>query len=364
MANPKSFWQSLIDLISSFVRPARSAPLNGRTARLTVNNNDEPVWTLTPRVLVVVFDPVWDQSTGRRLLQAPETASWSRVDDLLAGYIADVDECSGGSVKYQVVERVTVDDFPIKADHFTYDATSYLQALHTGRYHSPDWMDYGPLLNQWRLLQRVEQGEFDEVWLFGAPHFGFWEAAMAGTGAFFCNGGPVPNSPCPRKFVIMGFSYERGIGEMLEDLGHRAETSLAHLFRSDHFWEWAYNRDRTPKTTDVGTLNLLERFLCFDQIAPGKSNVGTLHYAPNSLVDYEWGVPTPVQSCADDWYQFPNLPDPPNYRTMTTQDWGGGDIRAHHKWWLKHLPRVAGRTNGISNNWWKYVIQVNDPDFR
>jgi len=160
--------------------------------------------------------------------------------------------------------------------------------------------------------------------------------------------------------VIMGFSYERRIGEMLEDLGHRAETTLAHLFRSDDFWKWAYDRERTPKTTEVSALNLLERFLCFDQIAPGKSNVGTLHYAPNSPADYEWGVATPVPSCADDWYQFPNLPDPPNYRTMTAQDWGGGDIRAHHKWWLKHLPRVAGRTNGISNNWWKYIIDPNN----
>ena len=26
-----------------------------------------------------------------------------------------------------------------------------------------------------------------------------------------------------RRFVIMGFSYERGVGEMLENMGHRAE---------------------------------------------------------------------------------------------------------------------------------------------
>ena len=89
---------------------------------------------------------------------------------------------------------------------------------------------------------------------------------------------------------------------------------------------WAYDRERTSATTEAGRLNLLERFLCFDQIAPGRSNVGTLHYAPNSPSDYEWGVATPVQSCADDWLQFPNLPDPPVYRTMTAQDWGGGDI--------------------------------------
>jgi hypothetical protein len=319
---------------------------------------DEPLQTLTPRVLLIVYDPVVNRASGQKLSEAQ---GWNRVQDLVAGYIADVEECSGGLVKYNVVGRVDVDEFPLKADRFRYAAAGYLDVL-SGRAqaHDPDFVDYQQMMSDHNLLARAANGEFDEVWLFGGPYFGFWEAAMAGTGAFFCNGGPIPNSPCPRKFVIMGFSYQRGVGEMLEDLGHRAETTLAHLFGSDDFWGWAYNHDRAPKTTDVGKLNLLERFLCFDQIAPGKSNVGTLHYAPNSTTDYEWGIATPVQSCADDWNQFPNLPDPPNFRTMTTQDWGGGDIRAHHKWWLKHLPKVAGRINGISNNWWKYVADPNN----
>jgi len=130
---------------------------------MTVNNTTEPTQALSPRVLVVVFDPIWDRSTGRRLLQAPETAQWSRVDDLLAGYIADVEECSSGLMKYQVVERLVLDDFPVKEDLFTYDGVSYLQALRTGRYHAPDWMDYARILNELRLLQRVEHGDFDEV---------------------------------------------------------------------------------------------------------------------------------------------------------------------------------------------------------
>jgi len=30
----------------------------------------------------------------------------------------------------------------------------------------------------------------------------------------------------------MGFNYERGVGEMLEDLGHRAESILSHVFEA------------------------------------------------------------------------------------------------------------------------------------
>jgi hypothetical protein len=32
-------------------------------------------------------------------------------------------------------------------------------------------------------------------------------------------------------------------------------------------------------------------------------------------------------------------------------------MRAHHLWWLDHLPRVAGETDGVRNNWWAYVLR-------
>jgi hypothetical protein len=135
---------------------------------------------------------------------------------------------------------------------------------------------------------------------------------MGGASAFFCNSAPLPyTANCPRRFVVMGFNYERGIGEMLENLGHRAEAILARLFRAESFLQWTYTPERSPRTVTGTSLNLFERFLCFDQIAPGKANVGTVHYAPNSRQDYEWGNPAPVLSCADDWLHFPQLPDPP-----------------------------------------------------
>ena len=345
MSTPNSFLQSLINLLSGWLNPARNSPSPGaRRLRLTLDNTTEPLQVLSPRVLVVVFDPVWDRSTGRRLLQIPETAQWSRVDDLLAGYINAVEECSGGLVKYRVVERLTRDDFPIKEDQFAYDAASYLQALRSGRYHAPDWMDYGRVLSDLRLLQRVAQGDFDEVWLFGGPGLGFYESRMAGRGAFWCNAPACENTDaCRKRFVLMGFSYERGVGEMLEDLGHRAESVL------DYRWR------HVP-----GDANLWKVFSRYDQVAPGQAEVGMMHWAPNSVRDYDWGNGRPVPTRADDWLNFPNLTG--EVKTLNCSAWGNGDIRAHHQWWFKHLPKVPGRTNGVANNWWRYVIDVNDPE--
>lgn len=348
MSASNSWWSSLLDWFANLFRGA--PPEQGDLV------------PLRPRVLMITYNPVVDFEHGTKLIQAMR---WNDPARLAAEYIADVRECSGGLVDYHIVQQIEVNAFPVKQDGFYYNPREYIAVVQNQHpAHEPDAVDYDLILAQFDILARVANNEIDEVWLFGGPYFGFWEATMGGADAFFCNGAPLARTAsCPRRFVIMGFSYERGVGEMLEDLGHRAEAILARVFRSESFLQWAYKPERMPPTVNGVTLNLYERFLCFDQIAPGKANVGTIHHAPNSPTDYAWGVMTPVLSCADDWLHFPNLPTPPNYRLLDARTWGGGDIRAHHKWWLAHLPKAAGVTNGIANNWWKYFIDVNQPIF-
>jgi hypothetical protein len=304
---------------------------------------DEPLQPLTPRALVIVYDPVVNRSTGEKLTQR---MGWSRADDLIAGYIADIDECSGGLVKYRVVDQVVVDEFPQKADGFCYDADTFLAVMNgTAPAHDPDMVDYFKIVADHHLVERVTSDDFDEVWLFGSPYAGFYESHMAGRGAFWCNSPAMQGTEyCPKRFVIMGFSYQRGVGEMLEDLGHRAESIMGKIY--ERTW---------------GSANLWQRFSRYDKIAPGQAEVGMMHFAPNSLEDYDWGNQTNVPSKCDDWLNFPNFKG--TVRQVNCADWGNGDIREHHKWWFKHVPHVAGRINGVSNNWWTYIVQVNDPIF-
>jgi len=54
---------------------------------------------------------------------------------------------------------------------------------------------------------------------------------MAGPNAFWCNSQPLTNtSMSRRRFVIMGFSFERGVGEMHEAFGHRSESIMEKTF--------------------------------------------------------------------------------------------------------------------------------------
>ncbi len=296
---------------------------------------------IQPRVLMVVYNPIVDARRGKKLI---ETCAWNDPDQLAAGFIQDLHECSGGLANYRIVERVETNEFPAQIDGFQYRPQEYLDVLRAGQgFHDPDMVDYSAIIHKFDLLNRISKDEFDEVWLFGPPYSGFYQSAMAGKGAFFCNAPSVSGTnACPRRFVLMGLNYERGVGEFLESFAARADSIMREVYRAKS-----------------GDANLFDRFTLYDQVASGRANVGTIHYAPNSMHDYDWGSMTPVQSCADDWLQFPNLPNPPNYRMMSTKDWGNGDIREHHKWWLKHLPKAVGTTDGVSNNWWKYIVDPN-----
>jgi hypothetical protein len=303
------------------------------------DSTTEPSQIVTSKVLVIVYDPVVDSATGKKLSQH---LGWARADDLITRYITDITEVSKGLARYQIVQREDVDEFLALEDGFRYTIDSYLSVFRrTTSPHSPGWVDYKAILTRFNILQRVANHELDEVWVFSFPYAGFYESAMAGKDAFWCNSPPLSGtSQVPRRFVTMGFSLERGVGEMFESFTHRCESIMTKVYEHTS-----------------GDANLYTRFSRYDKNNPGQSECGTVHFAPNSERDYDWNNPRFVASKCDDWYNFPNFTG--TTRQVNNAEWGNGDIRLHHLWWLDHFPRVSGRINGIANNWWQYVIDPN-----
>ncbi len=333
-----NFLSSILDLILSLFgkkQPPVPPPVQ---PSMPPDSADEPASITTSKVLLVIYDPTMED--GQKL---SKKMNWHSADDLVAGYTSDLLEYSHGMARYQIVQRVTVDEFPVKTDGYRYTPQAYLDVLNgAAQPHLPQDVDYSAILTRFDILSKVAGGLIDEVWVFAFPYAGFYESIMGGAGAFWCNAPPMKNtSQCARRFVLMGFSYERGIGEMLESFGHRAESILTKTF---------------AKLT--GDANLWARFSRYDKISAGKAACGNIHYAPNSRQDYDWNNPTPVSSECYDWQlNFPNFLG--DVRTVTSAEWGSGDIRRHHQWWLKHIPHVAGRRNGIHNNWWQYIVDPN-----
>lgn len=310
--------------------------LTSTKANYPADSLTEPAQITQSKVLVIVYDPIMDKTSGTTLSQQQK---WYRVSDLITGFMADMIEVTSGLVRYQIVERVDLDEFPVKTDGFRYTPQTYMDVWQRkASPHMPQEADYNSILEKHNILQRVARNEIDEVWIFGFPHAGFYESTMGGPDAFWCNAPPLKNtSASKRRFVVMGFSYERHIGEMEEAYGHRAESIMEKTF---------------AKLT--GPANLWKRFIQYEKSTPGKAACGNIHYAPNSQQDYDWGNESPVKSECYDWEL--NFPDFKNdVRIVNTTEWGNGEIRAHHKWWFSHFPKVAGRKNGIHNNWWQYV---------
>jgi len=295
---------------------------------------------LRPRVLLVVFDPPVPSRGGRRLT---EVCGYQDPLALTAGYVADLAEVSGGYLQYDLVETLTLDELPRKADGYCYSADEFIRCWQRGAgWHEPDAVDYAAPLARFDVAARVAQGELDELWLFGPPYAGFWESTMAGRGAYWCNSPPVAGVACPRRFVVMGFNYERGVGEMLENFGHRTESILTRVYGT---------------APGQPAPNPWARFSAYDQVAPGQAGCGTVHFAPNSVRDYDWGNRRSVWSTCDDWRRYPALTG--ERHQVDCREWGGGDIRAHHRWWLAHLPRAAGYHDGKLANWWTYAVDAN-----
>lgn len=119
---------------------------------------------------------------------------------------------------------------------------------------------------------------------------------MLGPSPYFVNGGVYYIPAAGRNFIIMGFNYERWIGEMLEDYGHRTESIMTHVYGSWNAYPPQHNWDL---------------FTLVDKNITNRKNYtagcGNVHFAPNSTADYQWGNYTNVYSTCDDWLDWSTL---------------------------------------------------------
>jgi len=290
-------------------------------------------------VLVLNFDPLIPQLGNRPVHEALE---WNDPRDLAEGYIQAVSEVSGGAVRYRVVEWRDIDSFIPKTDGFLYTAETFLECWRNREIcHDPDGSDYPRLVREHGVVPLIDDDIIDELWLFGAPYFGFWESAMAGPGAFYINGGIYAEVPSSRPFAIMGFSYERGVAEMLHNLSHRTEATMEHFYGG-----WEVDRLDTNWA----------RFAANAHQSNGVAAVGTGHFPPNGEDHYDYENPRIVTSSARDWLFYPDLTGRSD--EVSCETWGGPDYHLNYmRWWFSHLPRAGGiNPDGRLNNWWEYIF--------
>jgi hypothetical protein len=171
---------------------------------------------------------------------------------------------------YIVVDTIVADWIPDKEDGYQYTPEEYFNVL-TGKkeHHSPDYLNYKTLIDKFDLINKKNNGDFEEVHLYGFPWQGAFESRMIGRNSIWCNA-PLYNADTD-NFIIMGLNAERGVSEAIEAFSHRVESTLDYCYPK--FWK---------------------KFL---------SVVGSVHIPHNGNIDYDWSNKTMKLCYAD---MFPN----------------------------------------------------------
>ena len=310
-----------------------------------------PIGTKAVNVIVINFDPVLKTHD---LLRLHQYLKWSDPWRLTEKMVEDAKLASKAYVDYRIVEKIEHDGFPVFGNGFQYTEATFLEMWEKDRSKADKGMtSFRWMFDKFDLPAKVKSKNVQEIWLWGAPYFSWDELhwKIPGDKVPFQTENPWFYRPYDipevgRTIWIMGWNYERGEGEMLESYCHRIESVLS-LTLGKGVWE--------PKTVRD---NIWNQFSRIDRDWPGQSEVGTVHCAPNSKSDYDWGNTNLVWTYADDWLTYPRLPRQKKQLNAVTGGWAG--IINHHRWYMAHLPHNPGVTDGFYNNWWQYIVNYDE----
>ena len=289
------------------------------------------------KVLVLNYDPVHE---GKRL---HELFGWNDPRRMAEGFVADMEQASGGRLKLEIAEWRDLNEIYAREDGGRFTVEEYVRNRRSGKGWPEKIMaDYPRIFAEQGVAPMIDDGRVDEVWIFSDHYFGIWEASMAGPGAFFINGGVYPEVPVKRPFAFFGFNYERGVAEMVHNASHRTECTMNRVYGQWNLKEPRSNWDKFSANHDQ---------------SQGRAGVGTCHWPPNAQHDYDYSNLRVVESWADDFLNYPDLTGKTQKVSVRTWSPDGKDPhRDYLRWYFTRLPKAAGvNPDGRRNNWWRYL---------
>lgn len=321
--------------------------------------------TITVKVAVVYENPIIQPQNKRihELFITPGyTFRWNDPTILSQNYEKALEEVSGYTVDYQVVQEIDATQF------FTYlkndlqkrpltieEVITYFGEKNWSTFKTVGTSyDYNAMVKHYGFDKMRDNGEIHEVWVWSFPYSGMWESHMMGEDAFWINSPPNENPSCTELLSIMGLNYERDLACALESYGHRFESTMMKVYG----W-WDYDNK-----TSLSQLTTWEKYsaygIRYDRFESGKSQVGNVHFPPNGLKDYDFANKTYILSYANEWLNYPFIRGT-EAEKMNRTEWGNPE-GSWHLGWMKyyhsHLPHFKGinPNDGKLNNWWHYVV--------
>jgi hypothetical protein len=323
---------------------------------------------LPVRVYLVIYDPILESQGSIRLhsyFEAQGELSAGTLDPVgLSVQLKDhLEAKSHGKAKYQIVGQSIRDEWPMHVGGARYTDSTYISEYTADTYTKGNG-DYNAIISDLGIVQKINSGEIDEVWLWGGPGFGWNESIMAGPGAYYINGGPLTGVNTTRAFVLMGLSHERTVETALESFGHRVEDVMAKIYGG---WAFPYG----PPPTEAPPI--LTAWDEFSAKTYDPTDVAGCGFAHGSLNNYTYdGVNNPnsydtanldyAESNCNDWYNFPWMTG--ESYSYNCEMWAGTGCTDNPDlnwmlWWYDHMPYKAGTYDGYATNWWRYIVDVD-----
>lgn len=332
-------------------------------------NKPANVTTITKKVMLVIFDPIIqaDTQVPKRKLHA--YMNWGDPRTLSDEVVAYFNTTTGGAVNYQIVTNQIVEynsapnAYPIRTTGYQPTEQDYLDCMVRGNCTNLNdggsMANYNTMLTNSNACTSRNNGTIDEVWLWGAPGFAFYESNMAGPHDYPLNYNIINVNPqgtsCKYLTQIMGMAYHATLGNMIEDFVHRSEGAMNRVMTIGFYGTWGPNQN-----------NIWNRFTSTDGTStpPHMGGCGTAHIsANNSHITSGWPWTTNDQGGNTDMSPvfcqsgLANYPAPTTAAiTLNCQIWGCTH-EGYYQWWYSHMPVNGQRdSNGLVSNWWGFIF--------
>jgi len=316
------------------------------------------------KILMIVYDPIVDGNNKfSQYLQNKKRVFYDPLE-LKDKIIETFKSVSGGRIDYQVAEVIEDKDFPKKLK--SQINLEKWNKCNSCPKNSPGFkniclgkIDYEYELKKHDVCSKVNSHQIDEVWLWGGSYFGFYESLLVGPNKFNFNDGNISISDldCKRLIPVMGFSYERNLGDALHDFGHRLEYTMEQVYGGTNLNKTETRWDQFAKTR---TKN--------NSIVNG---CGSVHYPPIYHVGDDGSKEYQYDTRKDEDKTICNKFS--NYKIFNSESIYSDEKpisiscqidpwkctqEGYLTWWFSHLPQFEGvGFDGALNDWIAYFIE-------
>ncbi len=298
---------------------------------------------INKKVLIVTYDPLILNS-GKSL---SVYKSWKSSTALVYDYINFFKTLSNNRINYSVQAFEHYKEFTNLAAGKKYDANTYLNCLadsskclrdSSGKFLT---VDYQALITSKNYCQRFNNGDFDEIWFFAGPYFGFYDSTLAGNQAFALGGPAITGTTCNKPLPMMGFSFEKALPEMVNGFLTRAEATMQKVYGGWNRSTLMTNWDKFAYTAKDSNTNF--------------SGCGWSDVTPVSTSAFAWNQTGSKDSYCAEFSNYPTI-DINKRKPVSCNDWGCTEV-GYYLWLLKHFPNKTGiGPDGKLNDWWQYVL--------